>query len=70
MHPGGPDRTNGTESHETAILDVARPLLVAVVGVIFGVAGIFLAPILGILAIIAIGIWLAERKAQHKPPLE
>lgn len=45
-------------------------IAIAVLGVIFGVAGIFLAPILGIVGIIALLIWLAERKAQHKPPLE
>lgn len=39
-------------------------------GVIFGVAGIFLAPILGVIGIIALIIWFMERKAEHKPPAE
>lgn len=49
---------------------ILTAIAVAIVGLIFGVAGIFLAPILGIVGIIALAIWLAERKAQHKPPLE
>ncbi|HSH44594.1 MAG TPA: hypothetical protein VK966_01990 [Longimicrobiales bacterium] len=45
-------------------------ILVAVGGVVFGVAGLLLAPIVGGLALVAVVIWLLERKAQHKPPLE
>lgn len=45
-------------------------ILIVVLGLVFGIAGIFLAPILGIIAIVALAIWLAERKAHHKPPLE
>lgn len=43
---------------------------VAIGGVIFGVAGIFLAPLLGVVGVIALIIWTVERKAQDKPPLE
>lgn len=49
---------------------ILTAVLVAIAGLVFGVAGIFLAPILGIVAIIALIIWLVERKVQHKPPLE
>ena len=39
-------------------------------GLVLGVAGLFLLPILGVFALIAILFWLAERKAEHKPPVE
>lgn len=39
-------------------------------GVILGVAGIFLFPIVGAIAVIGLLIWMAERKAEHKPPIE
>lgn len=45
-------------------------IAIAIGGLIFGVAGIFLAPLLGVLGLIALIIWMIERKAQHKPPLE
>lgn len=45
-------------------------VLVVVGGVIFGVGGLLLAPIVGAVALVALVIWLLERKAQHKPPLE
>ena len=49
---------------------ILTAVAVVVLGVVFGVAGIFLAPILGIIGVVVLIIWLAERKAQHKPPLE
>jgi predicted PurR-regulated permease PerM len=39
-------------------------------GLFLGVAGLLLAPIIGAFAIIALVFWLAERKTQHKPPVE
>lgn len=51
-------------------LTILIALAVAVGGVIMGVAGLLLAPILGVVVIVAVIIWLGERKAQHKPPLE
>lgn len=49
---------------------ILTAVLVAVGGVILGVAGIFLLPIIGALAIIALILWLIERKVHHKPPME
>jgi predicted PurR-regulated permease PerM len=43
---------------------------IAILGVIFGVAGIFLAPLLGVAAIVALVFWLVERRTTRKPPLE
>lgn len=43
---------------------------VVLFGLIFGVAGIFIAPILGFLGVVALLMWLANRRAEHKPPLE
>lgn len=43
---------------------------VVVVGIIMGVGGLLLAPIIGVIALIAILFWLGERKAEHKPPVE
>lgn len=45
-------------------------LAIVVVGLFLGVAGLLWVPILAIPVIIAIFFWMAERKAQHKPPLE
>lgn len=49
---------------------ILTAIIVAVGGLIFGVAGIFIAPIVGALAVIALIIWLIERKAHHKLPME
>ncbi|MFP4623769.1 MAG: hypothetical protein ACLFRX_06270 [Gemmatimonadota bacterium] len=45
-------------------------LLVVIVGLMLGVAGLFLLPIFGVFLILGIVFWLAERKARHKPPVE
>jgi uncharacterized membrane protein YbaN (DUF454 family) len=51
----------------SAIL-VAVGLLI--VGLVLGVAGIFLFPILGAIALVALVIWLLRRRAQDRPPIE
>lgn len=43
---------------------------VVVFGVIFGIAGIFIAPILGFLVLLGIALWIADRRSEGKPPLE
>lgn len=43
---------------------------VLVVGIIFGVAGLFLLPILGVIATIALVVWLIQRRARDRPPIE
>lgn len=43
---------------------------VVVGGIIMGVGGLLLLPIIGVFALIALLIWFLERKAHHKPPLE
>ena len=43
---------------------------ILVFGLIFGVAGLLLAPIVGLVAIVAIIIWFSEKKAKHEPPAE
>jgi 4-hydroxybenzoate polyprenyltransferase len=48
---------------------IVAAILTVVVGLVFGVAGIFLAPILGGIALIALIIWLLSRKARDKPPV-
>lgn len=45
-------------------------IAIVVGGVIFGVAGIFIAPLLGVVGVIALIVWTIERKAHDKPPLE
>jgi predicted PurR-regulated permease PerM len=42
---------------------------VLIVGMVFGVAGVFLAPILGVIALVVLIVWLLGRKAQDKPPV-
>ena len=48
-------------------------LLVAVLvmlgGVLMGVAALFLVPIVGALAVIALLIWVLRRRAANKPPV-
>lgn len=43
---------------------------ILVVGIIMGIGGLLLAPIIGVVAVVAILAWMAERKAKDKPPLE
>lgn len=45
-------------------------LAVVVVGLFLGATGLLWVPILAVPILIAIAFWLAERKAQHKPPVE
>jgi predicted PurR-regulated permease PerM len=49
---------------------IVSAVLILVVGIIFGVAGIFLAPILGGIALIVLIVWLVQRAARDKPPIE
>jgi hypothetical protein len=51
----------------SAIL-VAVGLLI--VGLVLGVAGIFLFPIVGAIAMVALVVWLLGRRAQDRPPIE
>jgi predicted PurR-regulated permease PerM len=44
--------------------------LILVGGIVFGIAGVFLAPILGGIALIALVIWLLQRAARDKPPIK
>lgn len=43
--------------------------ILLVLGVVFGIAGIFLLPLAGVAALIAAAIWMLERKATGKPPV-
>lgn len=45
-------------------------IIVVIGGLFFGVAGLLLLPIIGFFVLIAVLLWLAERKAEHKPPIE
>jgi uncharacterized membrane protein YbaN (DUF454 family) len=51
----------------SAIL-VAVGLLI--VGLVLGVAGIFLFPLVGAIALVALVVWLLRRRAQNRPPIE
>ncbi|MGH7447973.1 MAG: hypothetical protein ACRELT_10465 [Longimicrobiales bacterium] len=53
----------------TALI-VLVAVLVLLGGVLMGVAAIFLLPIVGALALIALVIWVLRRRAEHKPPIE
>jgi hypothetical protein len=48
---------------------IIAAVLIVVFGLIFGVAGIFLTPILGAIAIVVLIIWLLLRRARGKPPV-
>jgi hypothetical protein len=37
---------------------------------VLGITAIFLVPIAGIIALIALLIWFGRRRAEHKPPIE
>lgn len=45
-------------------------IIAVVVGIFLGVTGLLLLPIVGVFVLIGILFWLAERKAEHKPPVE
>lgn len=45
-------------------------VLILIGGVVFGIAGIFLAPILGGIALVVLVVWLLQRAARDKPPIE
>jgi predicted PurR-regulated permease PerM len=45
-------------------------VLILVVGIVFGVAGVFLAPILGAIGLLVLLVWLLQRAARDKPPIE
>jgi hypothetical protein len=52
------------------------PLLIGLLGVviliggsIMGIASLLLFPLVGIIALIAIVVWMAVRRAEHKPPM-
>lgn len=47
---------------------VAVAVLVA--GIVLGVAGIFLVPILGAIGVVVLIVWMLERKAKDRPPIE
>jgi hypothetical protein len=71
-------------SHSASIIQATRgvlsmsqlvsAILVAVglliVGLVLGVAGIFLFPIVGAIALVALVVWLLRRRAQNRPPIE
>lgn len=54
-------------------MNVALIALLAVVvllgGIFMGVAAIFLVPLVGIIALIALIIWALRRRAEHRPPM-
>lgn len=45
-------------------------LIILIGGLILGIGGLLLAPLLGIIVIVGIVLWLAERKAEHKRPAD
>ena len=45
-------------------------IAILIFGLVFGVAGLLLAPIVGLVAIVAIIFWFMEKKAKHEPPAE
>lgn len=53
--------------HAGLVLLVA--VLVMLGGVFMGVAALFLVPIVGALAVIALLIWVLRRRAANKPPV-
>lgn len=50
-------------------LIVLIAVLVLLGGIVMGVASLFLFPIVGALAVIALLIWLLRRRAALKPPI-
>jgi predicted PurR-regulated permease PerM len=49
---------------------IVTAALILIVGIIFGVAGIFLAPILGAVGLVVLIVWLVQRAARDKPPIK
>ena len=45
-------------------------IAIVIAGLFLGATGLLWLPILAIPVLIAIFFWLAERKAEHKPPVE
>lgn len=45
-------------------------LAILVGGIVFGIGGLLLAPVVGVVVIVGILLWLAERKAEHKRPVD
>jgi membrane protein implicated in regulation of membrane protease activity len=45
-------------------------LVVLIGGMILGATALLLVPLLGILALLALLVWAARRRAQHRPPIE
>jgi hypothetical protein len=49
---------------------IAIAVAVLLVGIFLGVAGIFLAPILGAIGLVAFLVWTLSRAARDKPPIK
>jgi hypothetical protein len=47
----------------------AIALIVLIVGTVFGVASLLLLPVVGAVALIALLIWFAQRRARDEPPI-
>lgn len=43
---------------------------IVVVGIIFGIGGLLLFPIVGVIATVAVVVWLLQRRARDRPPIE
>lgn len=52
----------------TAVL-AGIALLVLIVGSLMGVAALLLLPLVGIVAVIALLVWFARRRASGRPPI-
>ena len=48
----------------------AIALVILIAGSILGVASLLLLPLVGIIALIAVLIWMAGRRAEGKPPMQ
>jgi hypothetical protein len=48
---------------------VVAAVLILIFGMVFGIAGVFLAPILGGIALVVAIVWLLSRRARGKPPV-
>ena len=44
-------------------------VVVLIGGSLMGIASLLLFPLVGIIALIAIVVWMAVRRAEHKPPI-
>lgn len=45
-------------------------IAVLIAGLFLGITALVLAPILGFLVLLAILVWLGERRARHEPPVD